>query len=469
MDRQGLPERYCSHMRELLGKEYPDYIDSLSEQPYTALRMNTGKIPIDHWEQICPFSCTKVPWTEKGYYYDAEKDVPSKHPYYYAGLYYIQEPSAMIPAEILPVEAGDKVLDLCAAPGGKATELGAKLGQIGVLVANDISASRALALAKNIQFAGITNAVVTAETPKRLSEHFVSYFDKILVDAPCSGEGMFRRYPNMIKDWLGKGPEYYAPLQREILSYAYEMLKPGGRMVYSTCTFSVQEDEETVQWLLEQYSDLKICEVERKEGFLEGRPDLLKNGKQELKHCIRVYPHRAKGEGHFAVLLEKERKQRGGNCSDRGAGTRQKRGLDRQKEIDAQLNEWLDKLPLRQRDASRRFLIKNEKVLWEVPEAERYHSLRILYSGLPVCRIRHKIDLSPQLALTFKREDYEPVLDLSAKEDRVLRYLKGETIQADEAFRGDVLVCVDGYGLGWCRGNGNGTLKNKYYAGWRYQ
>ena len=182
-----LPKKYQQAMQDLLGEEYSAYIESMQQRSQTAIRINTAKISLEQW-------------TEKGFLTTDEQCNPAKHPYYYAGLYYIQEPSAMIPASILPVHEGDRILDVCAAPGGKATELAAKLRGTGQLVANDISVSRAMALAKNLQIAGAVNAVVTAEKPERLQESFLQYFDGILIDAPCSGEGMFRRDPHMVQD-----------------------------------------------------------------------------------------------------------------------------------------------------------------------------------------------------------------------------------------------------------------------------
>lgn len=303
-----LPQEYCDNMKKLLGEdEFNEYIKSFDKKPDISLRINTLKISLDEWNEISSFDMCPISWTEKGFIvYDCDKTMLSKHPYYFAGLYYIQEPSAMIPASILPVEEGDRVLDLCAAPGGKATELATKLNGTGILVANDISVSRAMALAKNLQMTGARNVVVTAETPDRLSEKFEGFFDKILIDAPCSGEGMFRREPRMVKDWLTNGPEYYSEIQKEILDKAYAMLKPGGMMVYSTCTFSVLEDEAVIRWFTDKYKDMSICTVEHKDGFSYGRPDMVENGDKSLENCIRIFPHRAKGEGHFATLLKKE-------------------------------------------------------------------------------------------------------------------------------------------------------------------
>lgn len=499
-----LPECYCESMKELLGEEYRQYVESFSKRPHTAFRINTGKVSLEQWNQMNPFATSGVPWTEKGFYFDSEKEMPSKHPYYFAGLYYLQEPSAMIPASILPIAPNDRVLDLCAAPGGKATELGAKLQGSGLLVANDISVSRTMALAKNLQMAGIHNAVVTAETPERLSSVFGEYFDKILIDAPCSGEGMFRREPRMIKDWIEKGPEYYAKLQKQILAEAYHMLKPNGMLVYSTCTFSVKEDEEVIQWLLTKYPDMKICPIERKEGFSDGRPDLVEGGSKELIHCIRIFPHRTKGEGHFAVLLQKndrvdemtgqmerEGKQGGDIVSSFGqarkeaqskAGktkkrrdkgktskTRKRDEKDTAWELENAAGEEIETFLKQFAALSGTVVFQNNMVLvhpWQMPEAGH---LRIVYQGLPVCEWKHKVNASHQLALTLTSSDYSQVLDFKAEDEQVIRYLKGETLMTDKPYQGNVLICVDGFGLGWAQGNGKGTLKNKYYPGWRYQ
>lgn len=506
-----LPESYCNNMRILLGEEYEEYIKSFSQESYTAVRVNTAKISLDKWEKQNPFCTEPVSWTEKGFYYQADKEKPSKHPYYYAGLYYIQEPSAMIPASILPVLPGDRVLDLCAAPGGKATELGAKLDGTGLLVANDISVSRAMALAKNIQFAGITNAVVTAETPQKLARHFGSYFDKILIDAPCSGEGMFRREPRMVKDWLEKGPDYYSTIQKEILTEAYRMLKPGGKLVYSTCTFAVKEDEAVIQWLLDQYPDMQICPVERKEGFSKGRPDLVENGSDALRDCIRIFPHRAKGEGHFAVLLQKttednrqnvslddgmfstrverntgmtalqpeekqvresdrkrDKKQKGKGKKGRSFSKQQESGID--ESAVQQMYDFVHQLRAQREQKWCDRIERTAEALASLPVSrDTTEGIRVVYQGIPVCEWKHRLLPSSQLALTLRAGDAKQVWNLSAEDEQVIRYLKGETLTAPEPYQGMVLVCVDGYGLGWAQGNGKGMLKNKYYPGWRYQ
>ena len=469
-----LPREYCEKMKHLLGEEYGEYLESFSTAPHTAYRVNTWKVSLERWRKLSNFSGAGVPWCEKGYYYEAEACSPAKHPYYYAGLYYIQEPSAMIPASILPVEPGDMVLDLCAAPGGKATELGSRLRGTGFLVANDVSASRAMALAKNLQFAGIANVMVTAETPERLAEVFPEGFDKILIDAPCSGEGMFRREPRMVKDWLQKGPENYAPLQREILEQAYHMLKPGGMMVYSTCTFSVEEDEGAVNWLLGRHPDLRICPVERREGFSPGRPDLVDDPVASLEDCVRIFPHRAPGEGHFAVLLRKGDGSLSHLFPEGESGTYVPgvQLLSGDKKLEKRLGKaWGDVKGFLEHIYLPPGMMAYEKetLVWHSYQEPEHRGLRVVYSGLPVCRWKYKVQPSPQLALALRPGDYGNVLSFRREEQQAIRYLKGETLQTGDSLEGNVLVCVDGYGLGWAQGNGRGMLKNKYHPGWRYQ
>ena len=210
---QNLPPEYTAKMRDLLGDEYEAYAEAIEQPSCPGLRINTSKISVDDFVKRSPFNLEPVPWCPNGFYYDPVSDRPSAHPWYHCGLYYIQEPSAMAPASFLQVKPGDRVLDLCAAPGGKTTQLALAVRERGLLVSNDISASRAKALVKNIELFGLKNVVVTCESPQKLAECFPEYFDKILVDAPCSGEGMFRKGSRMIRAWSEHGPSYFAPVQ----------------------------------------------------------------------------------------------------------------------------------------------------------------------------------------------------------------------------------------------------------------
>ena len=472
MRTEELPEQFLESMKTMLGTEYQDYLNSMKEDTRTAFRVNTNKIAQEQFMDICPFQTEPVPWNEKGFYYNADEDMPSKHPYYYAGLYYIQEPSAMIPASLLPVEEGDRVLDLCAAPGGKATELAAKLHGTGLLVANDISVSRAMALAKNLQIAGTGNAVVTAETPQNLAAVLSGFFQKVLIDAPCSGEGMFRRDPGMVKSWLVHGPEYYASIQTEILESAYELLAPGGDMVYSTCTFSPLEDEGMIQSFLKKHPDMTICEVPRYPGYSEGRPDWVPDGDPALKKCVRIFPHRAEGEGHFAVLLHKQGKAGRAYAESEmwdKKGTDLRSNKQKQKTQEG-IEEFFQMILPEAGIEFKKLSRKKDIYVAETLAAGQMKGLRIVAGGLIIGSDKNgRFEPSPQLALALRGEDYLQRIDLPAEDERVIRYLKGETVLMDKPYKGYVLFCVDGYPLGWCKGNGSGTMKNKYYPGWRMQ
>ena len=253
-----LPQAFEARMREMLGEEeYAQYIRSYEDERQYGLRVNTLKCSPEELERSGLFGARRIPWVENGFFYNGDER-PARHPYYSAGVYYLQEPSAMTPASRLEVHPGERVLDLCAAPGGKATELGAKLQGRGILVANDISNSRAKALLRNLELFGVKNAFVTNELPGKLASCFPEYFDRILVDAPCSGEGMFRKDPAVAKTWDEDRPAYFAKLQRDIVMCASRMLRPGGTMLYSTCTFAKEENEGTVSWLLSKCPELHL-------------------------------------------------------------------------------------------------------------------------------------------------------------------------------------------------------------------
>ena len=280
-----LPEKYTESMKMMLGDEYDSYIESFNDKRLYGLRVNNLKISTEDFLKICPFKLEPVPWIENGFYY-SEDDKPAKHPYYFAGLYYIQEPSAMTPANVLPIEEGDVVFDMCAAPGGKSTELAAKLNKTGLIITNDISNSRAKALLKNVEVFGVPNLCVLNEDPVGIASRFSGFFDKVLIDAPCSGEGMFRKDNKLIKAWEKNGPEFYSQIQRNIILAGADMLKPGGKLLYSTCTFSKLEDYRAT-FTNEENDDIfervtqKVCrECENREKCLGER-------RQQTYHMMR--------------------------------------------------------------------------------------------------------------------------------------------------------------------------------------
>lgn len=454
-----LPKKFEERMKELLGqKEWEEYLLSLSEKPYGGIRANTLKITPKQLQSIVPFSLWNIPWTENGFYYEKDKQ-PAKHPFYYAGLYYIQEPSAMTPAACLPVEPGDRVLDLCAAPGGKSTELAAKLKGEGVLISNDVSASRAMALLKNLELFGVINAVVLSEYPAKLEKIFPNWFDKILVDAPCSGEGMFRKDTSIRKSWEKQGPDYYQNIQKEIIVQAAHMLKPGGKMIYSTCTFSPEENEQVICHLLEQCRDMRVVPIsplQQIKGLDCGRIEW-GNGNESVRSCIRLWPHRIKGEGHFIALLQKE-------------GTLQKETecTSIEKTIQSKETEqFLQSLLWTQKKGH--YVQKKERLYYVPNDLPNLSGLRILKPGLYIGDIkRNRFEPAQPLANALKSGEFPNEISLSIHDDRVVKYLKGETIEVGETKTNSWhLVLVEGYPIGFGKVS-QGILKNKYHTSWRW-
>ena len=299
-----LPQAFLHRMKDMLGDDFEPFLAAY-EQPRTyGLRVNTAKISCEEFEQIVPFEVKKIPWVSNGYFYN--EDVrPSRCALYQAGLYYLQEPSAMTPASRIPVEPGEYVLDMCAAPGGKATAVGSALKGEGLLVANDISTTRARALLRNLELFGIPNLFVSNEKPEKMVKNFPEFFHKIILDAPCSGEGMFRKEEALAKDWTPEKSEELSRIQKQLCLNAADMLQPGGQMLYSTCTFAPCEDEQIISWLLRERPELSLISMEDYEGFSTGNPEW-GDGNPQLKKCVRIFPHKMQGEGHFLALLQKE-------------------------------------------------------------------------------------------------------------------------------------------------------------------
>lgn len=460
-----LPIAFEEKMKVLLKEEYEDYLRCYEEPRHYGLRVNTKKISVEEFLKISPWPLTPVPWILNGFYYDGSIYQPAKHPYYYAGLYYLQEPSAMTPASRLPVKPGDKVLDVCAAPGGKATELGAALDGKGVLIANDISNSRARGLLKNLELFGIGNMMVISEEPGRLKEFFPEYFDKILIDAPCSGEGMFRKEKKMVKAWEMHGPEFFSKLQRSIITQAAAMLKPGGMLLYSTCTFDPLENEQTIEYLLEQFPEFVICDMKGYEGFAKGRPEETKAMIREMDKTVRIFPHHMQGEGHYLALLKK------GDTGQNAKPSAEAKPLKPVKKMPEELEEFFRNITWQPK--LHRLDIREDRIYYMPEGLPELKSIRFLRSGLLLGELKKKrFEPSQALAMCLSKETYRKILNFSVEDDRVIRYLKGETLDVPDLTgqkdKGWYLVCVDGYPLGFGKLAGQ-MLKNKYLPGWRWQ
>ena len=476
-----LPEVFLERMERMLGQEYGDFLAALKQEPYQALRLNClkrgtgGHSAAETLTKNGFAHLTQVPWAENGYYY-ASGNQPGRHPYHGAGLYYIQEPSAMVPAELLGVRPGEKVLDLCAAPGGKSTQIAAKLKGQGILLCNEIHPSRAKILSENVERMGICNALVTNEKPEHLAELFPAYFDRILVDVPCSGEGMFRKNPAAGGEWSPENVELCADRQDGILDCAAAMLRPGGRLVYSTCTFAPQENEGSISRFLVRHEDFSIVPVD-KEGMgladCDGVPEW-GGGEPELKHTLRLWPQRVKGEGHFAAVLEKA-----GNVQE-GKVSYPVHGMVRgvwERELKEFVDFCLDTLritgPSPTEELGRMFHM-GEKLVYirfgnnlylapaEMPDPK---GLKVLRPGLHLGELKKgRFEPSHALALALCPGNVRNVWKLGSESDAA-SYLKGQTLPA-QGEKGWYLVCMDGFSLGWGKLAG-GMMKNHYPKGLR--
>ena len=467
-----LPQSFLDSMKEILGEDYEAFLAGFDGQRQYGLRVNTLKMNLEEFERIAPFHLKKVPWISNGYFYEAE-DAPAKHPFYSAGLYYLQEPSAMTPASRLKVQPGERVLDLCAAPGGKATELGAALQGEGLLVANDINTARARALLRNLELFGISNSFVTNEPPHVLAERFPEFFHKIMVDAPCSGEGMFRKNPAVVDSWQEKGPEYFSKLQREIIVQAADMLLPGGMMFYSTCTFSPLENEKTITHLLKERPDMEVIPMEDYEGFAEGLTSYRGEVFDEsCKLCRRIWPHKMSGEGHFMELLHKKsgtQQQVQQTVSQSSIWWEKCKGLN--KEQKAAAEDFFSHVNIAY--DGKRIDVRGDN-LYYLP-APKYdgRGLHFLRNGLFMGEFKKKrFEPSQPFALALHAQDFDQVLDFPADDERLSRYLRGETLDVSDLIAGEKkrkgwqLVMVAGHPLGFGK-LVNNNLKNKYPAGWR--
>ena len=431
-----LPIDFVNRMEQDLGPDFHAFLRSYDENKISALRFNPIKADEAAVEAMAGIIKEQVDWSPNGYYYDDESR-PGLHPYHQAGVFYIQDASAQLPVEMLAPKPGDYCLDLCAAPGGKSTQIAGYLDGQGVLVSNEPMKNRAKILSENIERLGIRNAIVTSEYPDKLAANFGEYFDKIMVDAPCSGEGMFRKNHDACQEWSLESVEMCANRQAEILDRAYEMLVPGGRLCYSTCTFAKLEDEEAVAAFISRHPDMSLIEERR------------------------LWPHQVKGEGHYVALLEKADDGRGELC-------RENRGEISLKKInDKILNDYLIFAKETLNEPIRDNLLLLGDLLYQLPQGcPDFTRLHVLRGGLFLGTLKkNRFEPSHALALALKESEVKNTFNLSEDSLEIQDYLRGQSVYGDVK-DGWTLITVDGYSVGWGKAV-KGQIKNHYPKGLR--
>lgn len=427
-----LPEAFLQRMEAQLGSEYPAFLESLERPRAVALRFN----PLKGERPVLPFVGAPVPWEPEGFYYDPETR-PGLHVYHEAGVYYLQEASAMAPVALLDPKPGERVCDLCAAPGGKTTQIaGRMLGQ-GFLVCNEINPKRAKILSRNIERMGVANALVTNEHPETLASRFPGFFDRVLVDAPCSGEGMFRKEEAAVTDWSQETVQMCARRQREILDSAARLVRPGGRLVYSTCTFAPEEDEETVAAFLEAHPEFTPEPVEAP-WFVPGE-----------NASYRMWPHKLLGEGHFAAVLRKTQGESGEVPACPGEKC-PKAWESFAKELDITLPEG-------------KAVSFGQSLYWAPMELPELNRLKVLRPGLELGTER-KGRFEPAHALALWLKTCAVTESFPPESPEMKAYLHGDVVPSGK--RGWCLVQAGGYAIGWGKGDGS-VLKNHYPKGLR--
>ena len=425
-----LPEAFLNRMREQLGEEYPDFLRSLERPRAVALRFN----PLKGEAPELPFVKEPVLWEPMGYYYDPEAR-PGLHPYHEAGVYYLQEASAMAPVALLDPQPGEWVCDLCAAPGGKTTQIAGRMEGRGFLLCNEWSPKRAKILSRNIERLGVANALVTNESVQRLAEKYPGLFDKVLVDAPCSGEGMFRKEEAAVTDWSPETVAMCAQRQREILDSAACLVRPGGRLVYSTCTFAPEENEQTVADFLRNHPEFFAEAAEA--------PWFTRVGEGQF----RLWPHKLLGEGHFAAVLRRQ-----------GAEEPERRSMPGER-LPAQWTGFAKELGIRLPPGKAVFF--GQSLYWAPEELPDIRGIRVLRPGLELGEVKKdRFEPGHGLALWLKDAGVTQVLEPAALE----KYLHGETVASEK--RGWCLVKAGAFSLGWGKGDGK-ILKNHYPKGLR--
>ncbi len=447
---KSLPLAFVSRMKNILGEDYPLYEKAMAEPPVRAFRVNTNKISLDDFEKVNDLSKEKIPYVENGYYLEKEKI--GNHPFHHAGMIYVQEPAAMAPAECVDIQKGWKILDMCAAPGGKSTQLGLTIGENGILVSNEIIPSRCKILTGNIERLGLKNTVTTCLDTKRLAELYLGTFDMVMVDAPCSGEGMFRKEEIAIDEWSKENVQKCAARQKEILENAAKCLKNGGYIVYATCTFSLEENEMVVDEFLQNHPEFEICPV--KQAVIDATADGINYSGckcENIHFARRFYPHKAKGEGQFMALLH-----------NKNESTNEIQKTIKTEKTDPCVKAFLDDV-LTDYNIDNVTLYNGNPVyfppFFEVKKGTAF-SCGVTIGELRKNYIQPHHQFFMALGKCFKRK-----IELAPDSEELKKYLHGEEISA-ECENGWAVVMVCGCAVGGAKAV-NGKLKNHYPKGLR--
>ena len=427
-----LPQAFLERMQQQLGEEYPAFLESLERPRAVALRFN----PLKGAAPELPFVLQPVPWEPMGFYYDPETR-PGLHPYHEAGVYYLQEASAMAPVQLLDPQPGERICDLCAAPGGKSTQIAGRMQGRGMLLCNEYNPKRAKILSRNIERMGIANALVTNEHPQRLADRFPGWFDRVLIDAPCSGEGMFRKEEAAVTDWSEETVQMCARRQAEILHSGAAMVKPGGRLVYSTCTFAPAENEEMIACFLADHPEFE------REDVLAPWFEATETG------SYRLWPHKLLGEGHFAAVLRRRTGEEGEVAAMPG------------EKLPPQWQSFAKDLRITLPEG--KALTFGQSLYWAPEDMPSLRGLKVLRPGLELGEVK-KDRLEPAHALALWLSDGAKTVDLAPDSCEAALYLQGNVLES--RVKGWCLVTVGGYSIGWGKGDGM-QLKNHYPKGLR--
>ena len=427
-----LPELFLNRMKGQLGEEFPAFLESLERPRAVALRFNPLKGPAP----TLPFTQNSVPWEPQGFYYDPDSR-PGLHPFHEAGVYYLQEASAMSAVALLDPQPGERICDLCAAPGGKTTQIAGRMMGEGFLLCNEYSSKRAKILSRNIERMGVANALVTNENTEKLAHRLPGYFDRVLIDAPCSGEGMFRKEEAAVTDWSQETVEMCARRQAEILDNGAKLVRPGGRLVYSTCTFAPMENEQAVAAFLERNPDF---EPEHADA-----PWFTAVGPGQF----RLWPHKLLGEGHFAAVLRRkgEEAPEGEGCP---GGKLPKLWQDFAKDMGIKLPEG-------------KAIQFGQSLYWAPVDLPELKGLKVERPGLELGVLK-KDRFEPAHALALWLKGCKNTEDLPPEGPAIRKYIGGDVVES--AKKGWCLVTVGGYSMGWGKGDGR-VLKNHYPKGLR--